>query len=56
LRAHLLGVQEEEQWSDAFQKASDAVWMSAHREQGWDELLNKPGQHNVVQVWLGFRA
>ena len=52
VRPDLHGVQEQEQWTDAFQKASDAVWMSANREQGWDELLNQPGQNNVVQVYF----
>ena len=40
---------EEEQWTDAFQRASDAVWMSANREQGWDDLLSQKGSNNVVQ-------
>ena len=46
-------VQEDEQWSDAFQRASDAVWMSANREQEWDELLREKGTRNVVQVCKG---
>ena len=46
-------VQESEQWTDAFQRVSDAVWMSANREQGWDDLLRDKGASNVVQVCRG---
>ena len=45
----------DEQWSDAFQRASDAIWMSANREQAWDDLLNEKGAHNVVQGAISLR-
>jgi len=42
--------QEDEQWTDAFDRASDAIGWSANREQAWDDLLSQPGANNVVQV------
>ena len=42
--------QEDEQWTDAFDRASDAIGWSANREQAWDDLLSQPGANNVVDV------
>ena len=42
--------QEDEQWTDAFDRASDAISWSANREQAWDDLVSQPGAQNVVEV------
>ena len=46
---------EDEKWTDAFNRASDAIWKSANREQEWDDLIAEKGEQNVVQWAIDLR-